>query len=236
MAKDAKYRHEFKYLISLPELEILRHRVSALMPLDPHVADSGRYTIRSLYFDSATDRCYFENECGTDPREKFRIRIYNGSPERISLECKRKERAKTLKTACLLTREQCECLMRGEVPREIGEKQTVLRKFALLVEAERFRPKIIVEYDRTPYIYRLGNVRVTFDQNIRSGAQLDQFLLPEIYTRPILPVGQHLLEVKYDEFLPDVLREAMELGTLAQTAFSKYYLCRKYTTGGHYVI
>ena len=227
-----KYRHEFKYFISASEIEILKPRIAAVARLDPHVGDSGGYTIRSLYFDNYGDRCYQENESGTDPREKFRIRIYNASARRIRLECKRKERGKTLKTSCPLTEEQCRCLMRGEIPTDIGEKQTVLRKLAILMETELFRPKIIVEYERIPFIYPVGNVRVTFDTRIRSSTQISAFLDKEIATRPILRSGQHLIEVKFDEFLPDFIRSVLELGTLRQTAFSKYYLCRKYNNGG----
>ena len=232
MNKNAKFRHEFKYIISADEDKILEQRVSALIPLDSHVGESGRYTIRSLYFDSYSDRCYYENENGTDPREKFRVRIYNASGERISLECKRKERSKTLKTSCRLSREQCELLMRGQVPRDISDKQVVLRRLSLLMMSELFRPKVIVEYDRTPYIYRNGNVRVTFDRSIRSSSDVKSFLEPVLFTRPIMPVGQNLLEVKYDEYIPDFIKESLETGSLAQTAFSKYYLCRKFTVGG----
>ena len=232
MTENAKFRHEFKYIISAGEDRILESRVSALIPRDPHVGESGRYTIRSLYFDSFSDRCYYENENGTDPREKFRVRIYNASGERISLECKRKERSKTLKTSCRLSREQCLSLMDGRVPEDISEKQAVLRRLAILMKSELFRPKVIVEYDRTPYIYKNGNVRVTFDRAIRSSSDIKSFLEPQLFTRPIMPTGQNLLEVKYDEYIPDFIRESLETGSLAQTAFSKYYLCRKFSAGG----
>lgn len=227
-----KYRHEFKYFISAGEIEILKPRIAAVAPLDAHVGERGRYTIRSLYFDNYSDRCYHENESGTDPREKFRIRIYNASAARIRLECKRKERGKTLKTSCAISEEQCRMLMRSEIPPDIGEKQTVLRKLAILMQTELFEPKIIVEYERVPYVYRVGNVRVTFDTEIRSSSRISAFLDRELTTRPILMTGQHILEVKYDELLPDFIRNVLELGTLRQTAFSKYYLCRKYTIGG----
>ena len=235
-ADNRKFRHEFKYIISDSEAAILESRISALIPRDPHVGDSGVYTIRSLYFDSYTDRCYYENEDGTDPREKFRVRIYNASTGRISLECKRKERSKTLKTSCILTPEQCRCLMDGRTPSDVTERQATLRRLVMLMECELFRPKVIVEYDRTPYIWKWGNVRVTFDRNIRSSAQTARFTREELFTRPIMPAGQHLLEVKYDEYLPDFIKESLELGSLSQTAFSKYYLCRRFSSGGRYDI
>ena len=98
-------RHEWKHSISAADLLILRPRLRAVMRTDPH-AEGGSYEVRSLYFDDYDNRCMQENENGTDPREKFRIRLYNGSTEKISLECKRKERGKTYKTSCPLTVEQ----------------------------------------------------------------------------------------------------------------------------------
>ena len=222
-----QYRHEYKYLLSDLEDRVIARRAASIMAPDPHAGPDGQYAIRSLYFDSIDDRCFFENEDGTDPREKFRIRIYNGSDARISLECKRKERGKTRKTACLLDREQCLALMAGQIP-PVGEDQAVLRRLVILIRTELFRPRIIVEYDRTPFVYGVGNVRVTLDRNIRASLRTESFLEPTLPTRPILPVGQQLLEVKFDALLPDFLQRSMELGTLAQTAFSKYYLCRRF--------
>ena len=48
---------------------------------------------------------------------------------------------------------------------------------------------------------------------------------------PVLPAGLHVLEVKYDEFLPDFIAKQLEIGILRQTAFSKYYLGRMAING-----
>lgn len=226
--ENQKYRHELKYVCTAAQLALIRGRIHHLLPLDSHVAESGMYTIRSLYFDDYYNRCYYENENGTDPREKFRIRIYNGSPEKISLELKKKERGKTLKLSCPLTEEQCRILMRGETLPDSTEYHPVLQKLLLLMKTTLMKPKVIVEYDRVPYVYRLGNVRITLDQNISSSNQIESFLDREIYKRPIMPAGWHVLEVKFDEFLPDYIKSTLQLDSLRQTAYSKFYLCRKY--------
>ena len=222
------FRHELKYLITSAQVGMLKSRLSGIAPLDAH-AYGGSYRIRSLYFDDYDDRCYFENENGTDPREKFRIRIYNGSTDRITLECKRKERGKTLKTACPLTLEQTKQLMDGIPIGNVADQPPLLRKLTAKILQSRMHPVVIVEYDRIPYIYRLGNVRITLDTNISSCADVQRFLDPVLPRRPIMPLGQQLLEVKYDEFLPDFLHRSLALENLSQTSFSKYYLCRKYT-------
>ena len=224
-----KYRHELKYVVTDAQLALIQGRIQHLISLDSHVGENGMYQIRSLYFDDYYNRCYYENENGTDPREKFRIRIYNGSTNKISLELKKKERGKTLKLSCPLTEEQCRTLMRGEILPDSEAYPPVLQKLLLLMKTTLMKPKIIVEYDRVPYVYKLGNVRITFDRNISSCSQAETFLDKEIYKRPIMPAGWHVLEVKFDEFLPDYIYKALQLDSLRQTAFSKFYLCRKFS-------
>lgn len=223
-----QFRHEFKYLCSTGELKMIEARLRGLMTLDSHVGEEGAYQIRSLYFDDAYDSCLRENEAGTDPREKFRIRIYNHSTERISLELKKKVRGKTKKLSCSLTEEICRCLMAGKVPALSEEAPALLRRLCLLMQTRRMMPKVIVEYKRIPYVYPLGNVRITMDENISSSRRMDLFLERQIPLRPILTAGQQILEVKYDEYLPDFLYRTVQISNLRPTAFSKYYLCRKF--------
>lgn len=227
-AETQRYRHELKYLISAAQMRILQTRIQGLIPKDPYVTDNGGYIIRSLYFDDRQSRAYYENENGTDPREKFRIRIYNASSTRIKLECKRKERTKTYKTSCVLTQEQTRLLMEGKCVPDIASQPPLLRKLTNAMRLHQLKPVVIVEYERVPYVYKLGNVRVTFDTNIASSQSLTDFLKPVIPKRQILPAGMHLMEVKFDEFLPDFIYHALMLDNLQQTAFSKFYLCRKY--------
>ena len=224
-----KFRHELKYIISNAELQLLKVRIKNLMLPDKHTDNSGVYTIRSLYFDDYDNRCMRENEDGTDPREKFRIRIYNHSTEQIRLECKRKERGKTFKTSCPLTVEQTKILMAGKTVPLIAEQPPLLQKFTCEMLMRKLRPVVIVEYERIPFVYKNGNVRVTLDTNVASSKAIDSFLDEKIPKRPIMPLGHSLLEVKYDEYLPDFIYRNLQLRSLTQTAFSKYYLCRKYT-------
>ena len=228
-SKSMKYRHELKYQITDAQLVMLKNRINHLIPADSHAGADGVYSIRSLYFDDYENRCLRENEDGTDPREKFRIRIYNASSERITLECKRKERGKTHKTSCPLTVEQTKLLMAGKILPDIGSQPPLLQKLTMLMLTRRMKPVVIVEYDRIPYVYKNGNVRITLDTNIRSSSAVEQFLDKTIPVRPVLPIGQQLLEVKYDEYLPDFIYRSLQLHSLRQTAFSKYAICRTYT-------
>lgn len=227
-----EYRNELKYIVSARQIAILRSRIRPLMDLDAHTGKKGKYTIRSVYFDDYKDTCYMENESGTSPREKFRIRIYNADEKTIRLELKRKEGGKTHKDACLLTADQCRAFLEGKGMACAGGYPPVFQKFILKYRTELYRPKVIVEYDREPYVYKAGNVRVTFDTDIRSSNHVETFFEKDVFSRLIMPAGCHLMEVKYDEFLPDVIYNSLQMDSLSQETFSKYYLCRRYNIGG----
>ena len=226
------YRNEIKYLVSETQLVLLENRIRNLIQPDRRAGADGTYQIRSLYFDDFENTYYRENEMGTDPREKFRIRIYNGDPGRISLELKKKQHSMTQKLSCLLTEEQCRGLMAGRPLPADPSYPPVLQKMNLLMKTRLLKPKVIVEYDRTPFVEKLGNTRVTFDRNIRSSNAVASFLEKRVPARPIMPAGKQILEVKYDEFLPDYLYRNLQLSHLRQTTFSKYYLCRRYSLSG----
>ncbi len=227
--QETKYRHEYKYLISAGQRAILESRVKGILKPDPHAGENGIYNISSLYFDDYYDSCYYDNMSGTDPREKYRIRIYGHSDSRISLECKRKERGKTLKTACLIDRKTCEMLVNGEYPAINENMDPVLSKLVLNMMTRKMKPVIIVEYDRIPYVYKDGNVRITFDTNVSSSVAIHDFLECRVPKRPVMPTGSQLMEVKFDEFIPDFVYQVLQLDNLQLTAYSKYYLCRNYS-------
>ena len=223
-----KFRNELKYICSEGELIQLQSRIQMLCDADAHAGPEGIYNIRSIYFDDLQNRYFFENENGTDPREKFRIRTYNASDSRITLECKKKERSMTHKDSCQLSKEQYQKILDGSLSAS-DVNSTLLEKFYLIQEQRHLQPNVIVAYERTPFVYTFGNVRITFDRNIGSSTDISAFFDPYLPVRPILPLGKNILEVKYDELLPNFLYDAMSLGSLRQTTFSKYYLCRKFT-------
>ncbi len=227
-----EYRHEYKYMIDERQKAVLKIRAQGVLEPDSHADADGEYLIRSLYFDSLDDDCFYENEDGVDPREKYRIRFYNCDASRISLECKAKEKGMTRKTACPITAGQCRRFMAGEIPepeRGVSEKQAAM---FMQMRQKSLRPVVIVQYTRVPFVCSAGNVRVTFDGDIVSSNDIEGFLQPEIPLRSVLGTGESILEVKWDEFLPSYIRERMALDSLQWTSFSKYYLCRKYNCYG----
>ncbi|MGI6004266.1 MAG: polyphosphate polymerase domain-containing protein [Christensenellales bacterium] len=226
------FRHEHKYVCSQAQIVMFKTRMTGLLKPDIHAGQNGQYNIRSLYFDDVDNTCYFDNENGTDPREKFRIRIYNHDAEYILLELKKKWRGMTQKAACVLTKAQCGILMAGSIPPTDETSPSLLRKLCLLMRTSIMRPVIIVEYNRTPFICGTGNVRITFDQDISSSNYVRGFLNGEIPKRSVMPPGQNILEVKWDEFLPDYIKRNLQTERLQQTAYSKFYICRKFNLDG----
>ena len=224
-----KYRHELKYIISAAQLPLLQSRISHLMQLDPHAGREGAYNIRSLYFDDMDNRCFRDNIDGVSPREKFRLRIYNSAASAVTLECKRKEYGKTLKSSSPLSPEQAQLLMAGKPLENLPSLPPLQRKISLQIMGRGLHPVVIVDYDRVPYIYRSGNVRVTFDINLCASSNTERFFDKQVPGYPVMPVGMHLMEVKFDEYLPDFIYQSLNLGRLQQCSFSKFRLCRELT-------
>ena len=228
----APFRHEYKYLCSRDQLLVEQARLKSLLRPDPHAGPEGRYEVRSVYFDDPEDSCLLENQDGTDPRAKYRLRIYNGSDARISLERKAKLRGMTHKDAILVDRQTAEALLAGRIPFPRADQSPLLRRMLTDMRLRVLAPKVLVQYTRTPFVLSQGNVRITLDQQIASSQAVDRFLEGEFPLRQVLPAGQGVLEVKWDQLLPSWMSRSLQLDGLHWTAFSKYYLCRIYNTNG----
>ena len=226
-----KLRVEDKYIISQAEMNVLEKRLNAVMKTDAHQYGD-RYLIRSLYFDGYQDPCMDENEAGIDNRKKYRIRIYDPYDSYIRMEIKEKICGLTRKTNSLLTRGETEDLMQNRIPQGFDERAS-LNALKTCMRLERFAPRAVISYERTAYVCPTGNVRITFDQNITASPNCRDFLSERVAcTIPILPAGMNILEVKYDELLPDYIVQILDSGRLQRTAFSKYYLGRMALSSG----
>lgn len=221
-----KYRHEWKHEITYIDMLVLRQRLSAVARSDPHAID-GKYKIRSLYFDNAYDKALREKIDGVNMREKFRIRYYNGDTSFLSLEKKSKMNGLCSKESALIPKESAQAVADGDYGWMLQSKIPLVQELYSKIMAQGLRPKTIVDYTREPYVYVPGNVRVTMDYNIRTGLFHTDFLNQEQVT---VPVGDTpiILEVKWDDFLPDIIRDAVCLEGRRVTAFSKYAACRIY--------
>lgn len=219
-------RHEWKHEISYCDLLVLRQRLGAVMERDRHAVD-GRYLIRSLYFDNGEDTVLREKLDGINVREKFRIRYYDHDTSLIHLEKKSKRNGLGSKEVAELTAAQTRQIVDGDIEWMRGADRALVRELYEKMQTRGLRPRTIVDYTREPFVYGPGNVRVTLDYDIRTGLRCTDLLNPDCVT---IPAGDApiILEVKWDAYLPAVIRDIVQLEGRRTAAFSKYAACRIY--------
>ena len=220
------YRNEWKHEISYSDMTILRQRLSKVMKQDLH-AINGKYFIRSLYFDNYQDKALREKIDGIDIREKFRIRYYNHDTSLIHLEKKCKINNLCLKDSVPITKQQAQKIIENNNSWMMDSNENLIQELYSKMNSQNLRPKTIVDYCREPFIFPYGNVRVTIDYDIRTAIKCVDFLNPNCITVQVAdcPI---ILEVKWDEYLPDIIKDVVQLPHCQATAFSKYATCRIY--------
>ena len=222
-----QYRNELKHLITPGDRAALCATMKTVAHLDPHAGAKGYYTIRSLYFDNIADKALREKIDGVNEREKFRIRYYDGDTSVIHLEKKVKRDSLGYKVSCDLTVEEAQRIVDGDTLWMAADKRGLVVELYAKMKSQGLRPMTIVDYERIPFVYGPGNVRVTVDYNIRTGLRCTDFLNPNCVTIPASG-NDIILEVKWDDYLPTVIRHAVQLKGRRQQAFSKYAQCRIY--------
>ncbi len=213
------YRHEYKHRINMADYLILDSKIKLFAEPDEN-CKNGSYFIRSLYFDNYMDKALRERLDGISMREKFRIRFYNMDDSKILLEKKAKHKGLTLKEQAFLTRQQVELIMANDYEFLAESDNLLLNEFYAKLENECLRPKLIVDYTRKAYVYAPGNVRVTFDSDIRSSAFPEGFFNAELSAVPI--PDTIIMEIKYGEFLPQIIADLLRLDGRQTASFSKY--------------
>jgi hypothetical protein len=217
-------RHEYKYLISAADAKLLALRLRHIMEPDPHAGKTGRYSIRSLYFDDLAHRALDEKQDGICLRSKYRIRMYNYDPNFLKLEKKEKLSALTRKTAETIELKEALRLQYRNIP-QTPDISTLRGELAAKIRNSGFRPMVLVDYDRIPFICRDGNTRITLDMNLRTRPFEANLLASPGAMIPVLDRNQVILEVKFDDFLPGYLSDALQDIPKVNLAISKFALC-----------
>jgi hypothetical protein len=226
----AGYRYELKYMVSEAEAELLAIRLRLTMDIDPHaVKNNGTYFIRSLYFDDPWDSAVEDKVAGVEFRDKFRIRIYNLSPKAIKLERKHKNGQFIKKDSLKLSKDECDAMAAGNYAFMLKRKEPIAREFYGEFVTRGLKPKVLVDYDREPFIYNVQNVRVTIDRDIRTGMRCTDLFSAQAPTYPATEFfGQCIVEVKFNEYLPGYIRSLLQMNNSVHMAASKYLYCRQY--------
>lgn len=225
------YRVEDKYVCSSMALYLLQSRIETILKSDNNQTSNEGYSISSLYFDDLYDTHLQDTVDGNGIRDKYRIRIYNGSFDTIKLEVKSKLYNRISKKSKAITYEQMKSLLSGRQIPDTESLDDPATLFNVAIAERGLRPKIIITYERKAYIFDSGNVRITFDRNIRSSMSIESFGKENI-VYDIPDEHNSVLEVKYDEFLPGFIAGLLEFGNMQQTSYSKYRLCREIYSKG----
>ena len=224
------YRHELKFLITNVDKTELRNILQHFCHHDRHAID-GFYSISSLYFDDIYHTAYQEKLDGVEIRKKYRIRIYNCSDSVISLECKYKNGQYIHKESVRLTRDEYDSILEGNVSFLLEKKEPLAKEFYVDYKTALLRPCVNVVYEREPFIYDAGTVRITFDENIRAARCTDDLFDPSVPSWAVLPPGQHVLEVKFTGLLPERIRTiCLKYGNV-QSQASNFCMCLEKVNG-----
>jgi hypothetical protein len=221
-------RHEDKFEINRFDYHILKNRLDNLFPLDTNSGAYGYYRVRSIYFDNIYDKALREKIDGVSRREKFRIRLYNHDTSFIKLEKKAKIAGLGRKETATVSSTQVEKILCGDIDWMATSDKRLLREFYSKIILQQLRPSTIVDYRREAYIFVPGNVRITLDSDIRTALGNTDFLN---FDTPLIKADNSsyaVLEVKYDEFVPEIVCLAVGLESRRRGAYSKYALSRRY--------
>lgn len=220
------FRHELKYIISAASARAVRSRLENICASDSNADSSGRYRVSSLYFDDFCNSALEDNLSGQLARKKFRIRIYNGDTALIRLERKTKCNGGCQKDTAVLSRDEYDRILAGDISFLCGTQNPVLKDFYMMGKMRLLRPKVIVEYVREAFVYDPGTVRITFDRHIKHSLNnMDLFNHHAIYA-PALQTDSIILEVKYTGFLPWHIRDMVQNADGLRQSASKYTMCR----------
>lgn len=221
-----QYRNELKIQLHPADEVILRSRLGKVFPLDKHADSHGNYRVSSLYFDTPDDQALREKISGLAVRDKYRLRYYNQALDFIRLEKKSKVGSVLTKLQHRISLSQVEQILAGDIDWLLSSEEPLLVDLYLKMAHDGMRPTSITQYDRTAYRFEAGNVRLTIDRNLRISWQPKDFLDP---AKKLFPsADQAILEIKYDNYLPDIVRQVVGLSNRRAAAYSKYAVSRRY--------
>lgn len=219
---NSRGRHELKHNINYADMLQLRSRLALIATPDEHCLDSNGYRVKSLYFDNLYDKALREKIDGVNKREKFRLRLYNNDISFIRLEKKSKVNGICFKESARISYDECCRLLNGDAEVLMKNGNPLCQELYTKMQYQQLRPKNIVDYQREAYCYRMGNVRITLDYDLRTSFDPLAFLRPEPIALPV--TGCYILEVKYDN--SEVIRGIVSLSSRHSSAFSKYAVTR----------
>lgn len=226
----SKYRHELKFIVSKRLANVLKYKLSLLMNIDKNsINENNTYFIRSIYFDDYKSSAYYEKINGVEFRKKYRIRYYNYDDNFIKLECKYKSKDLTRKISININKELCNKLISDNLDdiyiNDIKE-EGLLKQFIADAKLKKLKPVVIVDYERLAYTLDLSDLRITFDEDVRSCAYSKEIFNDCLPTFKVLEKDKEVLEVKFNDFIPEHITNILATIPMFRQSVSKFAICR----------
>jgi hypothetical protein len=218
------YRNELKFYINAHQKNIMANKLSKICHRDPFSDSDGGYLVSSLYYDDYNQSAFFDKLSGIRYRKKFRVRVYNYQSDVIKLERKIKRGSVTEKSHIQISKEEYNHLVSRDVRFLRHKDDLVAKDFYLYYRTKNLCPRVVVEYRREAFIYTYGDVRICFDYYLKAGASRKD-LFSNGYMISALPQDQIILEVKFTGYLPDAIRNIIQINNLQRQSISKYAKC-----------
>ncbi|MBN1378450.1 MAG: polyphosphate polymerase domain-containing protein [Gammaproteobacteria bacterium] len=222
-------RHELKYYLNDIQISGLSSQLSSLMDLDQNCTNLSGYRVRSLYFDSLDDECLYEKQSGLLERKKIRLRTYGDlGTQAVKFEIKSKCGQLVRKDSALIDRDTAQAICCGDYALLLKNKHPVLDRIYSIFTTKGYRPRVIVEYQRTAFVSPISNIRITFDKNLYSNINHLDLFSPVKDVMPVIIEGKQILEIKYDQFIPKYMSRVLSGINAERMAISKYTLARRF--------
>lgn len=215
------FRKEMKYVLNKIQFLRLRKHLDILMVKDKNGCN-GTYMVRSQYYDSLGNQDLYDNLDGVMEKRKIRIRTYSTEAESVKLEYKCKSNLDGKKYSLEITREQAIMMENHQYEFLLSHKEDLAKHLYIKMKRGGYTPKTIVEYERTAYLHPINDIRITFDTNIKGTINPYGIFSKSLSYIPLIQGENGILEVKYNDFIPSILKQVIQEVDSLPEANSKY--------------
>jgi len=219
--EQAVSRVEKKYGISTVTASLLNNRLRIALPKDLNNHDNG-YMVRSLYFDTVYGDDLADKQAGLLSRRKIRLRCYNPNDDFVKLERKYKSGQYQYKQSLKIKRSDAIKMINGDYSFLLLMDSDFAKEMYSIMTMQLYKPRVVVEYNRLAYMLEENNIRITIDSDIKATKANFDIFNPNLALTPFLTTP--ILEVKYNNFLLDYVKDIINIADKTESSISKYEL------------
>lgn len=227
MAIEIFSRKEQKYLITRRQYKELVERIGPKMRNDKNGTE-GRYSVTSLYFDSADKSIYFETKNKLKYRQKLRLRVYDEADLNSTafFEVKQKHNKVVNKRRMLLPLREAYRYLEGDTKADLSDIETsnaqVMKEIDYFRQYYNLEPEMVVSYSRHALHGVMDpELRITFDSDLRCRKN-DLHIENGPYGDHFIDSDLVVLEVKVDHAVPLWLARMLQDLNCEQRSASKF--------------